>query len=136
MPRYTLLTQIESSHEFHSDEVATAFETYLRRVPDSDSVNAFANALDSGATMTQVRADLIGSDEYFSRFGSGTNAGFLNAMYSDVLGRPVDAFGQSLLPLLEGSTDAADRCLRLLVFSRSDFGSGPGALLDVSAPEC
>jgi hypothetical protein len=51
-----------------------------------------------------VKAQLLGSLEYFLGHGGGTNAGFLNALYLDVLGRPIDpsAFANLSQQLAQG----------------------------------
>src|SRR5262249_23181041 len=41
-----------------------------------------------------IKAQILGSPEYFARHGGGTNAGFLAALYRDVLGRAVDPTGR------------------------------------------
>src|SRR5262249_56562449 len=55
-------------------------------------MNYGAGQLESGATLDQVKAGILGSDEFFTKAG-GTNQGFLGALYSHELGRPVDATG-------------------------------------------
>ena len=44
-----------------------------------------------GATIEQAKAVLLGSIEYFNTRGGGSNSGFLNALYQDTLGRPIDS---------------------------------------------
>src|SRR5262249_14926584 len=41
----------------------------------------------AGATIDQVKAGILGSDEYFSTRANGTLNGFVSALYYDVLGR-------------------------------------------------
>ena len=38
-----------------------------------------------------LRATVLGGNEYFSTQGGGTNAGFLNALFLDLLARPIDS---------------------------------------------
>jgi hypothetical protein len=40
-----------------------------------------------------VLVGLVASDEYFSNRGGGTNSGFLNALYQNLLQRPADPAG-------------------------------------------
>jgi hypothetical protein len=49
--------------------------------------------LNRGGTVEQLEAILIGSAEYFSSRGGGTVNGFLQALYGDVLRRPIDSSG-------------------------------------------
>ena len=43
--------------------------------------------------LEKLEARILGSGEYFSRRAGNTNAGWLKAVYSDVLGRPLDSGG-------------------------------------------
>src|SRR5207253_1737897 len=42
-----------------------------------------------------LQSAVLGSDAYVQIRGGGTDSGFLMALYQDVLGRPIDAAGQS-----------------------------------------
>ena len=58
-------------------------------------MNSFINALGSGATILRVEAAIAGSPEFFQNAG-GTNQGFVNALYSDLLHRAPDPGGQAM----------------------------------------
>ncbi len=82
-------------NEYPTDVVTALFQHYLRRAPDAVGLNIWVNQLVGGASIESVTASIVGSPEYFAHQGS-TNAGFVNGLYSDVLGRPADAGGQAL----------------------------------------
>jgi hypothetical protein len=82
---------IEGSTEFITNEVALVYQTYLHRAPDPTS-QFFVSLLQAGASIDQVAAAITGSPEY-SALNGGTNSGFLNALYQEVLGRAGDAAG-------------------------------------------
>src|SRR5262249_41456353 len=73
--------------------VQTYYEGYLHRLIDSVGQSAFNGLLASGTSLAQVRGDIVGSGEYFQTRGRGSNAGFVEALFEDALGRPADAIG-------------------------------------------
>jgi uncharacterized delta-60 repeat protein len=87
--RSQVVFALETSREFRALEVQGMFQTLLGRTVDSTAVSSFVNLLAAGWTVERVEGILLGSSEYFTRAGS-TNAGFLAALYRDVLGRPID----------------------------------------------
>src|SRR5262249_33297035 len=84
-----------ASPEFQVREVNNLSLSLLARPADPFGATFFLSLLQTGATFRQVEATIIGSDEFFLRNGA-TIGGFLNALYVDVLGRPVDAAGLSI----------------------------------------
>src|SRR5262249_53329174 len=66
-------------------------------------------------------AQLLGSAEYFARHG-GTNAGYLAAVYQDVLNRPIDPAGASFWSsMLTGDASSRSRvALAILQSPESD----------------
>src|SRR5262249_19667850 len=54
----------------------------------------FVQFLQGGGTVEQVAAGIAGSPEYFRVRGGGSNDGFLNALYQDLLNRTPDAGGR------------------------------------------
>jgi hypothetical protein len=81
---------IEHSTEFHSAEVQFLYEKLLRRAADPFGVASWTSFLNNGGTYRQLEADLLGSNEYFARFGKSSTTGYLSQLYEDVLGRAVD----------------------------------------------
>ena len=82
-----------NSLEYRTDAVQNLYHTLLRRGADTGGLNAFVNYLAMGGTIKQVEVIMLSSDEYFQTQGGGTNTGFLQAVYRDVLNRPPDAGG-------------------------------------------
>lgn len=58
---------------------------------DAGGRQYWINQLATGSSLRTFRAKLFGSTEYFNKFGGGTNAGYVQAAYNDVLGRQPDA---------------------------------------------
>src|SRR5262249_10589435 len=84
---------IENSQEYQTLEVSNLYQGVLRRAADPSGLNTWVHYLAQGGTAEQLRALLLGSDEYFSRFGGGSNSGYLAALYQDALQRSLDATG-------------------------------------------
>jgi len=89
MSHTQLVQDLENGAEFSSHEVDFMYEKFLGRHADGASVSTMSNMLSHGATSAQIVILLVSSDEYFIRHG-GTNAGFIDALYMDVLGRHAD----------------------------------------------
>jgi hypothetical protein len=88
-------TAFLSSQEYFAQEVQSLYSLYLQRSADASGLNTFVTELSSGASDEQVAAQLAGSTEYFETRGGGTNLSFLQALYQDLLNRPLDPSGQS-----------------------------------------
>jgi hypothetical protein len=50
--------------------------------------------LETGTPIEQVKAEILGSDEFFARAGGSLNS-FLNRVFVEALGRGLDPFGQA-----------------------------------------
>jgi uncharacterized protein YkwD len=80
----------------HSSEnfqhfVTNAYQTYLKRAPNSSEINFWVNAMTQGLTDEQVEASFIGSYEYVASHGGGS-AAWVSGMYQDLLGRTASQF--------------------------------------------
>jgi uncharacterized protein (TIGR03118 family) len=95
MARSQVVSAIEQSMEFQTNQVQQAYQRFLHRKADQAGLNFWANFLQQGHTVEQMEAGLAGSQEYFQNRGGGTNNGFLAALYQDALGRAIDAGGQA-----------------------------------------
>ena len=98
-----------SFNEFQTVEVESLYEHYLLRPADPAALSSDIAFLNGGGTVEQLSAQLIGSPEYFQKRGNNSNTGFLNALYSDALNRPIDPAAQAadLLALSQGTTTGA-----------------------------
>jgi hypothetical protein len=90
-----------TSPEERSDLVAGFYTKYLGRTPSAPEVAGWVAVLQQGETPEQVIAAFISSAEYFQKQG-GTNSGFVNQIYQDLLGRAPDPSSQGFLSLLNG----------------------------------
>ncbi len=86
---------IVTSPEARAVQTQELFNRYLHRSADSSGLSAFTTILLTGGTLEQVGAAILGSPEYFTNSGGSSNLGFLDALYQDTLGRPLDSAGQA-----------------------------------------
>jgi photosystem II stability/assembly factor-like uncharacterized protein len=93
LTRGGLVSAVESSAEYRVKLVDNLYSQLLGRQPDSVSLKNWISFLSQGGTSQQVEAQILGSSEYFAGHGAGTNAGFLQALYRDLLHRQIDATG-------------------------------------------
>jgi hypothetical protein len=107
--RQQVASALLASDEYRTIVVNTAYKTFLRRSPDTLGLQAGVALLKGGGTDEQLEANLLGSAEYFTAQGGGTNAGFLAALFQDVLGRMIDPSSQQtyLQALSQGTTRTA-----------------------------
>ena len=73
--------------EHRANLVQELYRAFLRRAPASAELAQWLAALAGGASIEEVAAGILGSAEYFNTRGGGTNAGFIEALYQDILGR-------------------------------------------------
>src|SRR5262249_4322120 len=83
----------QRSQEYGARVVQGLYRQLLQRDADPVGLAAWVRLLTQGGTAEQLQAILLGSDEYFARHG-GTTAGFLHALYQEVLARDIDEAGQ------------------------------------------
>jgi hypothetical protein len=76
--------------EFLGDQVKDYYQNFLNRSADTPGLSGYVTLLQSGATFEQVQGNILSSAEYFTLTG-GTNSAFLDALYGDLLNRPIDA---------------------------------------------
>jgi Domain of unknown function (DUF4394)/Calx-beta domain len=87
VPRTQVVRMLEASDEYRTLVVQQVFQKLLGRAADPGGLNNFTAALRAGATIQQVEASVAASPEYFQNRGGGTQAGFINAIFQDALGR-------------------------------------------------
>jgi hypothetical protein len=87
-------TGIATSNEALSRDVQIFFKQFLLRNPDPTGLAFWVGQLKTGTTFNQVRAGILGSDEFFGLVNSDKTQ-FLAAVYQLELGRPLDAAGQA-----------------------------------------
>jgi len=91
--RAQVTASIVSTDEYRGLDVDRVFVSYLQRPSDPSGRTYWIGSLRNGKSLRQFRAQLFGSNEYFTKSG-GTNEAFMVAAYADVLGRLPDPSGQ------------------------------------------
>jgi autotransporter-associated beta strand protein len=95
VPQEEVVLGIEDSLEYRTAQMQALYQAFLGRSADAIGLHDAVSRLADGATWTQVRAAILGSSEYLQERGGGNNDGFLDAVYHDVLNRPVDPTGRA-----------------------------------------
>jgi len=70
------------------------YQSILSRAPDAPGLAAWKDALAKGTSLEAVKAAFFASDEYQAQHQQGGVAGYLTALYHDILGRPIDPVGR------------------------------------------
>lgn len=73
--------------------VARLYKAYFRRIPDAEGLRYWVWRLRTGTSLGQVSAGFAESAEFRSTYGALDDAGFVDLVYRNVLGRPADAAG-------------------------------------------
>lgn len=89
LSRSQLALDLEDTAEYRQGQVDSLFQHYLHRGADPAALQHMSALLAAGTTDEALAATIAGSDEYFKLHG-GTNDGFLNGLFLDALGRPID----------------------------------------------
>jgi RHS repeat-associated protein len=92
--RGTLINLIDHSAEYFGTIIKPAYQQFLGRGPDSGGLAFWIDRMVNGLTDELLEAGFIGSPEYFAHSG-GTDKGWVDAMYQNLLGRQPDAQGES-----------------------------------------
>jgi glucose/arabinose dehydrogenase len=85
-PRQAAAQAVLDSDEARDRLVADAYTRFLGRTATAQERAGWVAALQGGATVEQVYAAVVSSEEYFNRQG-GTNTAWLDRVYLDLLGR-------------------------------------------------
>jgi len=111
-----------NSVEYRTKLTQNLYQQFLRRAAAQTEIDFFLNALQQGATMEQLIAALVSSTEYYQNRGDGTNNGFLEQLYGDLLGRPID---EGSLALFTGllSRGGARSQVALFILGSSEYRS-------------
>jgi hypothetical protein len=91
--RVQMAQAILSSDEYHTDVVQGLYEALLHRPADPSGLALGVWLLGMGNRDEVVEAALLGSPEYFVTRGGSANAGFVTAIYQDLLHRTPDTAG-------------------------------------------
>jgi hypothetical protein len=94
LTRAQYTSQLVNTDAYRGLDVDRVFVRYLHRVTDPGGRTYWINSLRNGKSLRQFRAQLLGSNEYFTKAGA-SNASFMITAYADVLGRLPDSAGQT-----------------------------------------
>jgi hypothetical protein len=84
------------------------YEQFLHRSASSGEIALWVHSLQQGATPEQVIGVIVSSAEYFTTDAGGTDTGFINQLYLDLLSRSADAGGlQNFLQIVAQGEFAA-----------------------------
>jgi hypothetical protein len=91
--RATILNLFDHGSWYFSPIIKSAYQQYLGRTGDSGGLVFWIQQMINGVTDEQLEASLIASAEYY-KHASGTDQGWVDAMYQDLLGRQPDSLGE------------------------------------------
>ena len=107
------------TEEYHRDLINAEFARYLQRSPDPAAMQYFTGLLDNGGDAAMLDAILVSSPEYIQEPG-GTLDQFVDALFRDALGRPVDP--AALTAVESRSAQGATRAqIADVVFSSEEY---------------
>jgi len=112
-PRSTVASIVLTSAEYRTRLLTGFYATFLRRAPSAAEISFWLPAFAASLTDEQIEAQITASPEYFSLAG-GTNAGWINRIYNDVLGRSPSALEASGFAALLGSSSRTTVGLAIL----------------------
>jgi len=90
--RSQIAYDIATSPEYRSDLVNNYYKTFLGRLAEAGGLLFWEDQFNSGLPDQTVLAGILGSAEFYADSGS-TSAGFISALYHDLLGRAPDSGG-------------------------------------------
>ncbi|MFN8018155.1 MAG: DUF4214 domain-containing protein [Acidimicrobiales bacterium] len=94
LTRAELVSSLMGTDEYRGLDVDRTFVKYLRRKADSGGRSYWIGSIRNGKALWRFRAQLFGSNEYFTKAG-GTNADYVTQAYTDVLNRAPDPSGKA-----------------------------------------
>ncbi len=96
-PRSQIVLAIQASEEYRANLVQSYYVRFLNREAEPAGLERWLGFLEHGGNAESLLARFLGADEYWLQRGGSTTAGFLEAVYQDVLGRSLDAPGLQAL---------------------------------------
>lgn len=80
--------------ELGAGQAYRIYKAAFGREPDEEGLGYWIHAMDQGASLIEVAASFLDSDEFTQRYGAGVDdTGFIDALYTNVLARQPDAGG-------------------------------------------
>jgi hypothetical protein len=93
-PRAVISQALTHSDEYFATIIKPAYVTFLGRAADSTGLAYWTGQMQAGLTDEELEAGFIASPEYYAHNG-GTNKGWIDGTYVDLLGRQADAQGEA-----------------------------------------
>lgn len=75
--------------------VTRLYTAYFQRLPDAAGLDYWVNRSELGWTLNRISANFAGSSEFTRKYGTLTNAGFVDRAFENVFGRPADPSGRT-----------------------------------------
>ncbi len=94
LPRSTFTAAIARSPEWTGAVVTTLYTGAFDRPPDAAGLAYWRQRVQAGTRVADVATSFFGSPESFTRAGT-TPEGFVDRLYTRILGRPADAAGRA-----------------------------------------
>ena len=120
--RQQVARAVTASPEYVTLVVQGAYSKFLGRAADQAGLNGFVTFLAAGGSLELMYAAIVGSAEYSLRGNNASVHGFLNSLYQDVLGRPIDLAGETAFTLLL-ATGASRGSVALVVLTSLERAS-------------
>jgi uncharacterized delta-60 repeat protein len=117
--RQGLAAAFTASDEFHRHTVAGYYTRFLGREAAAGELDFWAAALRGGATLDQVLAKVLGSDEYFGR-AQRDNQTWLTQLYGELLSRGLDNGAQGFVDALNQNRTTREQVV-LVVLSSPEY---------------
>ena len=111
--RTTVATNVLSSAEYRTRLLTNFYTTFLHRSPLAGEVSFWLPAFVAGLSDEQIEAQFMASAEYFALAG-GSNSGWINLIFNDVLGRVPSAPELASFTTLLGSSSRTSVGLAIL----------------------
>lgn len=107
-----------ATHEQFGDIEGFVFRLYLGtlgREPDEQGYQNWISRIEEGASLADIIPGFLDSDEFEEKYAGLNDVNFIDQLYQNVLGRPVDfAGGTTWLEQLENGATRADVVLGIL----------------------
>lgn len=97
LDRAQVASAVLDSAEFQAGAgaIARLYFGALDRLPDNDGLHFWRSQLQENGTLSRVAESFATSTEFATRYGSQDNAGFVDQLYLNTLGRTADSNGKA-----------------------------------------
>jgi hypothetical protein len=117
-PRKTVALSVLASDEYRNRLMTGFYATFLHRTPSPAELSFWLPAFAANLSDEQIEAQIVASPEYFALSG-GTNAGWINRIFNDVLGRAPSAAEITTYSGILGSSSRTTAGLSILKSSEA-----------------